>query len=491
MTDASPPWQPGDPVAAPCEDIETAKADVARYGYCLLANAIDPDTLAEARDRLVTQAEAERRANIAFADQGPGQAPKRDYAVVAPDAFTEAAGGVNQRVWMLVNKGRVFRDLVTHPKTSPVVESIIGPNYLLSTLSANIAKPGGLLMGLHTYQWWMPRPRAPDAEPVRAGAIKRGEYHGDDDGDPARPIYPPVACNVMFCLNDFTAANGATRLVPNSHRTGAQPRPDVPHAVPSIAAEAPAGTAIIFEGRTWHGTGANVANGPRLGLLATYCAPQFRTQENYTLGIDPAVVAEASPELLARLGFKTWNAYGRTGDPNTAYVYPPGAVDRRNGVIMNSTDLEARIDRLESIEAIKKLKHVYMTYCDLGYQPADLGPLFVDDGVWTSAAFGHHAGRQAIEEFFGGISAQIVFAAHLAMNFVIDVDGDTATGKWRILMPCTMFEDGAHVSRWILGDYVEDYVRHDGEWRFAKIDFLVNFDVPSLESWAGKETVRT
>ena len=97
----------------------------------------------------------------------------------------------------------------------------------------------------------------------------------------------------------------------------------MPHAVPSIAAEAPAGTAIIFEGRTWHGTGANVANGPRLGLLATYCAPQFRTQENYTLGIDPAVVAEASPELLARLGFKTWNAYGRTGDPNTAYVYPP------------------------------------------------------------------------------------------------------------------------------------------------------------------------
>lgn len=158
---------------------------------------------------------------------------------------------------------------------------------------------------------------------------------------------------------------------------------------------------------------------------------------------------------------------------------------------MNDTSLEARIDRLESIEAIKKLKHVYMTYCDLGYPPAALGPLFVDDGVWTSAAFGHHAGRQAIETFFGGISAQIVFAAHLAMNFVIDVDGDTATGKWRILMPCTMLEDGATVSRWILGDYVEDYVRRDGEWRFAKIDFLVNFDVPSLESWAGKETVRS
>ena len=61
--------------------------------------------------------------------------------------------------------------------------------------------------------------------------------------------------------------------------------------------------------------------------------------------------------------------------------------------------LEARVDRLESIEAIKKLKHVYMMHCDLGYPPDKLGPLFVDEGVWTSAAFGHHDGRKAIEDF--------------------------------------------------------------------------------------------
>ncbi|GAB5469491.1 MAG: hypothetical protein Kilf2KO_25210 [Rhodospirillales bacterium] len=155
-----------------------------------------------------------------------------------------------------------------------------------------------------------------------------------------------------------------------------------------------------------------------------------------------------------------------------------------------SSDLEARIDRLESIEAIKTLKHVYMQHCDLGYLPADLGPLFTDDAVWTSAVFGHHQGRKAIEDFFGGISAQIVFAAHLAMNFVIDVEGDRASGSWRILMPCTMMEEGQKVSRWILGDYDERYERHDGVWRFSRIDFLVNFNVPSLESWAGNEQVR-
>ncbi len=155
-----------------------------------------------------------------------------------------------------------------------------------------------------------------------------------------------------------------------------------------------------------------------------------------------------------------------------------------------SESLEARIDRLESIEAIEKLKHVYMKHCDLGYEPADLGPLFVEEAVWTSAAFGHHAGRKAIEDFFGGISAQIVFAAHLAMNCVIEVEGDRASGQWRMLMPCTTMEDGQKVSRWILGDYDERYVRRDGVWRFRKIDFLVNFNVPSLESWAGKEAVR-
>lgn len=157
---------------------------------------------------------------------------------------------------------------------------------------------------------------------------------------------------------------------------------------------------------------------------------------------------------------------------------------------MSNDDLAARVDRLESIEAIKKLKHVYMEYCDLGYPPAHLGPLFVDEAVWTNAIFGHHDGRKAIETFFGGVSAQIVFAAHLAMNFIIDVDGDTAKGRWRILMPCTMLEDGKKVSRWILGDYVEEYVRRDGKWLFKRIDFLVNFNVPQLESWAGQETVR-
>jgi SnoaL-like protein len=156
-----------------------------------------------------------------------------------------------------------------------------------------------------------------------------------------------------------------------------------------------------------------------------------------------------------------------------------------------SDGLAERLDRLESIEAITKLKHRYMNYCDLGYPPDKLGPLFVENAVWTSKDFGHHAGRPAIEAFFGGVSAQIVFAAHLAMNFIIDVDRDRGTGKWRILMPCTMAENGKKVSRWLLGDYNEEYVRLDGVWLFKKIDFLLNYSVAFDQSWADCAVVRS
>ena len=154
------------------------------------------------------------------------------------------------------------------------------------------------------------------------------------------------------------------------------------------------------------------------------------------------------------------------------------------------SDLAARIDRLESIEAIRTLKHRYMTLCDLGYPPDKLGPLFIEDAVWTSKEFGHHVGRAAIEAFFGGVSAQIVFAAHLAMNGIVEVDGDRATGTWRILMPCTIVDGGKKTSRWLLGDYVEEYVRRDGVWLFKRIDYVNNYNVAYDESWADVAQVR-
>ncbi len=143
----------------------------------------------------------------------------------------------------------------------------------------------------------------------------------------------------------------------------------------------------------------------------------------------------------------------------------------------------ALLDRMESIEAITRLKHTYMTYCDLGYPPEHLGPLFARHAVWESEIFGRHEGRAAIEAFFAGISSSIVFAAHLALNGVVEPDGNKAKAHWRLLMPCTIVEEGRNVSRWMLGDYRERFVRLDGLWLFEHVDVYMNFNIPADEGW--------
>ena len=307
----------------PTDDLSQLKRDVDEFGYCVYANALSGEALEATRNRLIEQAAAELESDVAFEDGG---APVHVDKGATP-AFTSSPTdqkdrpkGINQRLWMLINKGKEFRDAAMHEGASEVVEHILGKEFQLSTLTANIAKPGGSEMQLHTDQWWMPAPSSPNENPVRAGNITRQDFDHDVNRPNISQIAPPAACNVMFMLNDFTADNGGTRLVPKSHLTGRQPT-DIVNLKP-IAAEGPAGTAVIFEGRTWHGTGANTSERIRLGLLATYCGPQFRTQENYTLGILPEVYEKCSPELRRRLGFGIWNAYGRVGSPANEFAIP-------------------------------------------------------------------------------------------------------------------------------------------------------------------------
>ena len=293
----------------PTQDHDQLKRDVDEFGYCVYADALDAAFLECLRTRLLEQASAELEQGIAFQDGAP-----------LADDGAPIGDPVNQRLWMLINKGEAFREVAVHPGTSEIVAHILGREYQLSTLSANIAKPGGAAMHLHTDQWWMPAPSVPEDDPVRPGNITRVDFDRDNDDPEVRQIAPPAACNVMYMLNDFTADNGGTQLVPRSHRTGRQPTTKL--GLEPIAASGPAGTAVIFEGRTWHGTGANTSDRVRLGLLATFCGPQFRTQENYTLGILPEVYEQCSDELLKRIGFGMWNAYGRVGSPAFEFADP-------------------------------------------------------------------------------------------------------------------------------------------------------------------------
>ena len=89
----------------PTESIKVAKTDLKKWGYCLLKNAIPPDLNNRAMERLIEQADAEKELNLAYED-GSEKKKWGDF-----NNNTDAPG-VNQRVWMLPNKGKVFLDIL-------------------------------------------------------------------------------------------------------------------------------------------------------------------------------------------------------------------------------------------------------------------------------------------------------------------------------------------------------------------------------------------
>ena len=301
--------------------LSKAKSDLDTDGFCLIERALPAVEVEALKVRLLEQAQAERERGLAFRDGGHGQDVLDRSGVFKRGAFAELDGGVNQRVFMLIDKGKVFHDLVVHCLIDELVGHVLGEDFLLSTMSANIVRSGCVRMGLHTDQWWMPQPARPDANYRRASAITR---HGAPEfiaPDRSLGIAPPVVVTAVWMLTDFTRHNGATELVPGTHLSGAYPDKEGQDRYDIVQPEAPAGTLMVFDGRLWHGNGANTSGSDRLGILCTFCAPQFRQQENMMLGSRLAW-DELSPKLRARLGYRVWNGYGRVEKEFAGYVTP-------------------------------------------------------------------------------------------------------------------------------------------------------------------------
>ena len=306
------------PLPGATEDYARARCDLLEYGYCIIANALAPWQTASLRQRLEEQAWAERERGLAYEI---GDVRKNISEDIFVRAKPEAAEARHQIVGVLINKGRVFRDLFLQEWVDEVAGALLGEDFLLSSYDASIVRPRGPVMALHTDQWWMPRPQARDEAHRPAGDVKRGEFYDEGNDDPKRLITPPGACTAMWMLSDFTSGNGATRVVPRSHLSGEQPDPRRDYATHSVPIVGPAGTAFLWDARTWHGMGANTSDTERIAIVCTFCAPMFRQQINFTLGTRPEVLCGASPRMLTRLGFKVWGGvYGRLRDGDEGFV---------------------------------------------------------------------------------------------------------------------------------------------------------------------------
>jgi hypothetical protein len=132
------------------------------------------------------------------------------------------------------------------------------------------------------------------------------QLHRDDTPYPIQIAGLELQIGVMWAFNDFTAENGATRVVPGSHRfLRAWHRPDLTHWAQAVM---PKGSAVFYLGSTWHGGGANRSQSPRMGLINTYCLGWLRSEENHTLEVPPQSARQYDERVRRLLGYTTHGA---------------------------------------------------------------------------------------------------------------------------------------------------------------------------------------
>jgi ectoine hydroxylase-related dioxygenase (phytanoyl-CoA dioxygenase family) len=115
----------------------------------------------------------------------------------------------------------------------------------------------------------------------------------------ARPR-PPLGAATIFAIDDFTADNGATVMVPGSHLWDDRTPTADDVRLPAVM---PAGSVVFFVGTLWHGAGANRTERGRLCVTAQYCAPWCRQQENFSLSVSRERARASSEHIQRMLGY--------------------------------------------------------------------------------------------------------------------------------------------------------------------------------------------
>jgi ectoine hydroxylase-related dioxygenase (phytanoyl-CoA dioxygenase family) len=198
------------------------------------------------------------------------------YIAATPVGSDDFAGRRTRRTGGLVARSATCRDLVMHPLVLDIVGAVLGhaTSYQLHLTQVIAIGPGEPAQRVHRDQW------AFDFFPFPA------DYE--------------VQCNTIWAMNDFTAANGATRLVPGSNHFEDRLQITEDQTVP---AEMPAGSVLFYTGKLYHGGGANRSDGVRYGLNITYAVSWLRQEENQYLAVPPEIARTLPEPLLRLLGY--------------------------------------------------------------------------------------------------------------------------------------------------------------------------------------------
>lgn len=162
---------------------------------------------------------------------------------------------------------------------------------------------------------------------------------------------------------------------------------------------------------------------------------------------------------------------------------------------MSDVDLDqlaARLQRLEDVEAIKRLITRYAQGADRGNDTDIMLPLFTDDGVWDGGErFGVHKGKSAIREFLSQTGSFIGWTLHymVAPEVVVAPGGRTATAFWYLWETANMPNQasGQDEAFWIGGTYDAELVKPaDENWRFSRLALNLKLLSAYNHGWAKK-----
>ena len=229
-----------DPVVAAAD-----LAAVQRDGYVVLRNMLTPDELIEIKESVAPLLDRVGRNNF--------------------------EGHRTRRVYSVLNKTRACDRIADHPRVLALLDRLLLPNYLLSMLQVIDILPGEKAQMLHIDEGFYPLPR-----PRKA-----------------------LGAATIWAIDDFTADNGATDIIPGSHSWD-DSLPEEADREPVIM---PAGACVFFLGTLWHGGGANRSRDSRLALTAQYCEPWLRPQEAFTLSMTRDTVRAVSEDIRRMLGY--------------------------------------------------------------------------------------------------------------------------------------------------------------------------------------------
>ena len=253
---------PSFPADAPLEALTPAFEEA---GCVVVTGLVDPERRAAIRDELAPHMERAR--------------------VIEDDDPEEFYPGRTRRVTALLARSPTVTDaLLAHPVTKEICDGALLPN-------------GEFGWQLHVTA----------ALEVGPGAREQ-VLHREEDSFTFFPLPRPcIIVASMWAVSDFRADNGATLLVPGSHRWTEERTPEPDEIVP---AEMPAGSVLFWHGGLLHGAGANTSEDWRYGVILTYSLGWVRQEENQYLDVPPERLAALSPEARRIAGFDMYRALG-------------------------------------------------------------------------------------------------------------------------------------------------------------------------------------